>query len=193
VRERLIGCSLELGGKNPMVILDDADIEAAAEVRVRASFFNAGQTCVATERIYVAEPLFEPFIQAFVAAPRRSGSATPDFEHDMGSLINHDQLKRVSAHVEDAQAKGATCCDRRPPAGGPGELFYEPTMLTGVTPEMDCYAEETFGPLSAFIRLPARMMRWRMPTTPIMASTRASGPPTMIADDGSRARSNVAP
>jgi succinate-semialdehyde dehydrogenase/glutarate-semialdehyde dehydrogenase len=146
--ERLIGCSLELGGKNPMVILDDADVAAAAECAVRASFINAGQTCLATERIYVAEPLFEAFTRAFVSRTQaiRLGNA-PDFEHDMGSLINQDHLERVSAHVEDARAKGATVL-----AGGRrredlGELFYEPTILTGVTAEMDCYAEETFGPV----------------------------------------------
>ena len=146
--ERLIGCSLELGGKNPMVILDDADVAAAAECAVRASFINAGQTCLATERIYVAEPLFEAFTRAFVSRTQalRLGNA-PDFEHDMGSLINQDHLNRVSAHVEDARAKGAAVL-----AGGRrredlGELFYEPTILTGVTPEMDCYAEETFGPV----------------------------------------------
>jgi succinate-semialdehyde dehydrogenase / glutarate-semialdehyde dehydrogenase len=146
--ERLIGCSLELGGKNPMVILDDADIEAAAECAVRASFINAGQTCLATERIYVVEPLFETFTRAFVRRTQaiRLGNA-PDFEHDMGSLINRDHLARVSAHVEDARAKGATVL-----AGGRrredlGELFYEPTILAGATPEMDCYAEETFGPV----------------------------------------------
>ena len=64
--ERLIGCSLELGGKNPMVILDDADIDAAADGAVRASFINAGQTCLATERIYVAKPLFEPLTYALI-------------------------------------------------------------------------------------------------------------------------------
>ena len=146
--ERLIGCSLELGGKNPMVILDDADIAGAAECAVRASFINAGQTCLATERIYVVEPLFETFTRAFVRRTQaiRLGNAA-DFEHDMGSLINRDHLARVSAHVEDARAKGATVL-----AGGRrredlGELFYEPTILTGVTPEMYCYAEETFGPV----------------------------------------------
>jgi succinate-semialdehyde dehydrogenase/glutarate-semialdehyde dehydrogenase len=146
--ERLIGCSLELGGKNPMLILDDADVAAAAECAVRASFINAGQTCLATERIYVVEPLFERFTQAFVRRTQaiRLGNA-PDFEHDMGSLINQDHLARVSAHVEDARAKGATVL-----AGGRrredlGELFYEPTILTGVTPQMDCYADETFGPV----------------------------------------------
>ena len=146
--ERLIGCSLELGGKNPMVVLDDADIEAAADGAVRASFINAGQTCLAIERIYIAKPLFELFTRAFVRRTQaiRLGNA-PDFEHDMGSLINLDQLVRISAHVEDARAKGATVL-----AGGRrredlGELFYEPTILTGVTPEMDCYADETFGPV----------------------------------------------
>jgi succinate-semialdehyde dehydrogenase / glutarate-semialdehyde dehydrogenase len=145
---RLIGCSLELGGKNPMVILDDADVEAAANCAVRASFINAGQTCLATERIYVAESLFEPFIRAFVARTQaiRLGNAL-DFEHDMGSLINHDQLERVSAHVEDARAKGATVLTGGRRREDLGELFYEPTILAGVTPEMVCCAEETFGPV----------------------------------------------
>src|SRR5512133_619215 len=96
---RLIGCSLELGGKNPMVILDDADVEAAAEGAVRASFSSAGQLCVSTERIYVAEPIFEQFTQAFVRRTEaiQIGNAA-DFGCDMGSLINHDQMARVSGH-----------------------------------------------------------------------------------------------
>ena len=145
---RLIGCSLELGGKNPLVILDDADVEAAAEGAVRASFSNAGQLCVSIERIYVAEQLFEPFTRAFVARTQaiRLGNAL-DFEHDMGSLMNHGQLARVSAHVEDAKAKGATVLTGGRRREDLGELFYEPTILTGVTPEMECYAEETFGPV----------------------------------------------
>jgi succinate-semialdehyde dehydrogenase/glutarate-semialdehyde dehydrogenase len=145
---RLIGCSLELGGKNPLVILDDADVEAAAEGAVRASFSNAGQLCVSTERIYVAEPLFEPFTRAFVARTQaiRLGNAL-DFEHDMGSLMNHGQLERVSAHVEDAKAKGATVLTGGRRREDLGELFYEPTILTGVTPEMECYDQETFGPV----------------------------------------------
>jgi succinate-semialdehyde dehydrogenase/glutarate-semialdehyde dehydrogenase len=145
---RLIGCSLELGGKNPLVILDDADVEAAADGAVRASFSNAGQLCVSIERIYVAEPLFEPFTRAFVTRTQaiRLGNA-PDFEHDMGSLMNHEQLERVSAHVEDARAKGATVLTGGRRREDLGELFYEPTILTGVTPEMDCYANETFGPV----------------------------------------------
>jgi succinate-semialdehyde dehydrogenase/glutarate-semialdehyde dehydrogenase len=151
---RLIGCSLELGGKNPMVILDDADVESTAEGAVRAAFSNAGQLCVATERIYVVEPLFEPFIRAFVARTRgiRLGNA-PDFDHDMGSLINHDQLDRVRGHVEDARSKGATVRTGGRQREDLGELFYEPTILTDVTPEMDCYAQETFGPVVSVYRV----------------------------------------
>jgi succinate-semialdehyde dehydrogenase / glutarate-semialdehyde dehydrogenase len=145
---RLIGCSLELGGKNPMVILDDADVEAAAEGAARASFSNAGQLCVSTERIYVAEPIFEQFAQAFVRRTEaiQIGNAA-DFGCDMGSLINHDQLARVSGHVEDARSKGATVLTGGRRRTDIGELCYEPTILTGVTPEMDCYADETFGPV----------------------------------------------
>ncbi len=145
---RLIGCSLELGGKNPMVILDDADVDTAAEGAVRASFSNAGQLCVATERIYVVEPLFEPFLAAFVARTRaiRLGTA-PDFDHDMGGLISNDQLQRVGAHVEDARSKGAAVRAGGRQRSDLGDFFYEPTILTGVTPEMDCYAQETFGPV----------------------------------------------
>jgi succinate-semialdehyde dehydrogenase / glutarate-semialdehyde dehydrogenase len=151
---RLIGCSLELGGKNPMVVLDDADVESTAEGAVRAAFSNSGQLCVATERIYVVEPLFEPFIRAFVARTRgiRLGNA-PDFDHDMGSLINHDQLDRVRAHVEDARSKGATVRTGGRQREDLGELFYEPTILTDVTPEMDCYAQETFGPVVSVYRV----------------------------------------
>ena len=146
--DRLIGCSLELGGKNPLLILDDADVETAAEGAVRACFSNAGQLCVSTERIYVAEPLLADFTLALVARTQalRLGGAM-DYEHDMGALINAGQLARISQHVEDARAKGATVQTGGHARADLGELFYEPTILTGVTPEMDCYAAETFGPL----------------------------------------------
>ena len=146
--ERLIGCSLELGGKNPLLVLDDADPETAAEGVVRACFSNAGQLCVASERIYVAEPVREAFTAAFVRRTEalRLGAAL-DYEHDMASLINSDQLERVSAHVEDARTKGATVLTGGRARPDLGELFYEPTVLSGVTPEMDCYANETFGPV----------------------------------------------
>ena len=146
--DRLIGCSLELGGKNPLLVLDDADPEVAAEGAVRACFSGAGQVCVAAERIYVAEPVREAFTAAFVRRTEalRLGAAL-DYDHDMASLINSDQLERVSAHVEDARAKGATVLTGGRARPDLGELFYEPTVLADVTPEMACYAEETFGPV----------------------------------------------
>ena len=144
---RLIGCSLELGGKNPLLILDDVDVEVAAEGAVRASFSNAGQLCVAAERIYVAEPVLPAFTAAFVRRTQalRLGRAM-DYEHDMAGLINASQLDRIVEHVEDARAKGATVLTGGRRRTDLGEFVYEPTVLTGVTPEMDCYAERDLRP-----------------------------------------------
>lgn len=146
--ERLIGCSLELGGKNPLLVLSDADVEVAALGAVRACFANAGQLCVATERIYVAEPLLPGFCDALVTQTEalRLGSAR-DYANDMGCLINPAQVARVTQHVEDARSKGAQVLTGGRLRTELGALFYEPTVLTGVTAEMDCYAEETFGPV----------------------------------------------
>jgi succinate-semialdehyde dehydrogenase/glutarate-semialdehyde dehydrogenase len=146
--DRLIGCSLELGGKNPLLVLDDADIDVAADGAVRSSFSNAGQLCVSTERIYVAEPLMADFCESLVARTKRLRLGNSlDYEHDVGGLINLAQVQRVSDHVEDARAKGATVLTGGQRREDLGPLFYEPTVLTGVTPEMACYAGETFGPV----------------------------------------------
>ena len=132
--ERLIGCSLELGGKNPLLVLDDADVETAAAGAVRGSFGNAGQLCVSIERIYVADALHDSFTSAFVAKTRtlRLGRSL-DYEYEMGSLVSADQIDQVEAQVEDARSKGAQVLTggRRRPDLGP--LFYEPTVLSGVT------------------------------------------------------------
>lgn len=145
---RLIGCSLELGGKNPMLVLDDADVDKAALGAVRACFTNAGQLCLSAERIYVAEPVFEQFSAALVKRVRAMKLGTArDFGIDMGSLTFRRQLDAVTAHVEQARQGGATVL-----AGGLarpdlGPLFYEPTVLAGVTDEMAVCREETFGPV----------------------------------------------
>lgn len=146
--ERLIGCSLELGGKNAMVVLADSDLGAAVGGAVRGSFASAGQLCMSMERIYVEEPLYEPFVRAFGEATKKMRlSAALDWEADMGSLVSPKQLASVSKHVDDAVAKGATVV-----AGGKarpdiGPLFYEPTVLTDVKPDMNLACEETFGPV----------------------------------------------
>lgn len=151
--ERLIGCSLELGGKNPLLILRDAAIEKAAEGAVRAAFSNAGQLCVSTERLLVADQVYDRFVERFVSRTKalKLGNGH-DWTTDMGSLISQDQLDTVTAHVEDAVTKGATVLagGRARPDLGP--YFFEPTILEGVTPEMTCYDNETFGPVISVYR-----------------------------------------
>jgi succinate-semialdehyde dehydrogenase / glutarate-semialdehyde dehydrogenase len=148
--ERLTGCSLELGGKNPLIVLDDADLDVAVDGAVTNAFMAAGQICMHIERIYVPEQLFETFRDRMVTATRelRLGAGY-EFGPDIGALISERQLDAVAAHVEDARAKGATvlCGGRSRPDLGP--TFYEPTVLTGVTSEMTCHTAETFGPVTA--------------------------------------------
>jgi succinate-semialdehyde dehydrogenase / glutarate-semialdehyde dehydrogenase len=151
--ERLIGCSLELGGKNPMLVLHDADVDRAAEGAVRACFASAGQLCVSTERIYVADQVYDRFVERFLKRVRAMRlSATLDWAGDMGSLVSQAQLDTVTRHVNDAVAKGATVL-----AGGQavpvvGPLFFEPTVLAGVSPDMECFDHETFGPVVSIYR-----------------------------------------
>lgn len=146
--DRLITCSAELGGKNPMLVLEDADLDRAATGAVHGCFGNSGQVCVGIERIYVHESLFEAFTTAFVERVKRMRvGAGLDWTIDMGSLISQDQLDTVTRHVEDAKTKGA-----RVLAGGRarpdlGPYMFEPTVLTRVVPDMEVYAAETFGPV----------------------------------------------
>lgn len=146
--ERLIGVSLELGGKNPMLVLDDADLEAAADGAVRGAFVGAGQVCVSIERVYVPRRHFERFVKRFAEKARALpvGPAL-DFTAEMGSLTSERQLATVRDHVRDAVEKGATirAGGRHRPDLGP--FFFEPTVLTGVMPEMKAFSDETFGPV----------------------------------------------
>ena len=151
--ERLIGCSLELGGKNPLLVLRDADVEKAAEGACRAAFSNAGQLCVSAERFFIADQVYDRFVERFVArAKAMTLGATLDWDVDMGTLISQDQLDTVEAHVADAVAKGARVLTggRHRPDLGP--YFYEPTILEGVSPDMTCFGQETFGPVIALYR-----------------------------------------
>jgi succinate-semialdehyde dehydrogenase / glutarate-semialdehyde dehydrogenase len=147
---RLVGCSLELGGKNPMIVLADADLDRAAEGSVRDCFANSGQLCVSMERIYVVAGAYDGFVDRFVSRVKGLKLGTSlDYRPDMGSLISAAQLTRVAAHVDDAVSKGATVLagGRARPDIGP--YFYEPTVLTGVTEQMRLCREETFGPVVA--------------------------------------------
>jgi succinate-semialdehyde dehydrogenase / glutarate-semialdehyde dehydrogenase len=151
--QRLIGCSLEMGGKNPMLVLADARLDDAVEGAVRACFCGAGQVCVSIERIYAHESIFDSFLSRFAARARDMKlGATLDYSASMGSLTTASQLQRVEAHVADALAKGATLITGGRRRRDLGPLFYEPTVLTGVQPGMLVYGEETFGPVVSVYR-----------------------------------------
>lgn len=146
--ERLIGCSLELGGKNAMIVRADASVRHAAEIAVRACFSNSGQLCISMERMYVHVDVYDAFLDAFAERTRRMKIQSGiGWGADMGSLISARQRDRVQAHIDDAVANGATVVagGRARPDVGP--FFFEPTILTGVTEDMALCAEETFGPV----------------------------------------------
>ncbi|MEV7812261.1 succinic semialdehyde dehydrogenase [Streptomyces flaveolus] len=150
---RLVGVSLELGGKNAMLVLEDADIEKAAAGAVRACFSSAGQLCISIERLYVHESVADAFLERFAARTRamRLGNSLA-YGADMGSLVGERQLKTVQRHVEEAVAKGAKVI-----AGGVarpdiGPYFFEPTILDGVETSMAVCEEETFGPVVSIYR-----------------------------------------
>ncbi|PQM46826.1 Putative succinate-semialdehyde dehydrogenase [NADP(+)] 2 [Mycobacterium talmoniae] len=150
----LIDCSMELGGKNALLVLDDADIGKAVSGAIRACFSNTGQLCISIERIYVPAALWEEFTTRFAAAAKAMKlSAALDYSAQMGSLISEKQLKKVTEHVDDAVSKGATVLagGRARPELGP--FFYEPTILSDVHDGMEVFADETFGPLVSLYRV----------------------------------------
>ncbi|RKN46823.1 succinic semialdehyde dehydrogenase [Streptomyces hoynatensis] len=150
---RLIGAGLELGGKNPMLVLDDADLDRAAEGAVRACFSSAGQLCVSVERLYVQRDVADEFLRRFVERTRALRLGAPlDWGTDVGSLASGAQLATVERHVEDAVAHGARVLAGGRPRPELGPLFYEPTILEGVRPPMLACEEETFGPVVSVYR-----------------------------------------
>lgn len=147
---QLKGYSLELGGKNPLVVRADADLDRTVDGVRQACFSSAGQLCISTERLYVHASRFDEFVARFAAATEAMELNTRyDFSAHMGSLVSQEQLDKVTEHVEDAVAKGATLVTGGRPLPHIGPLFYAPTILTGVTEEMTLYREETFGPVVA--------------------------------------------
>ncbi len=146
--ERLLPVLLELGGKDPMLVLDDADVDVASSAAIWGAFVNAGQTCLSVERCYVHRSLYHPFLQACAEKAKRLRVGNGiDPEIDVGPMIHARQLGIVEAHVADAVARGARIL-----AGGAhlaqlGPNFYQPTVLADVTHEMRIMQEETFGPV----------------------------------------------
>ena len=145
--ERLVPCYLELGGKDPMLVCADADVDRAANAASFYSMNNAGQVCISVERCYVEQPVYDEFVAKVTATVRglRLGASTEPGSVDVGAVIFPPQLDIVEAHVQDAVDKGAKVL-----TGGHGHAdhgrFYEPTVLVDVDHTMKIMREETFGP-----------------------------------------------
>ncbi|WP_029118111.1 aldehyde dehydrogenase family protein [Mycobacterium sp. URHB0044] len=141
---RLTPISLELGGKDPMIVLEDADVELAAHAAVWGAMFNAGQTCVSVERVYVLEQVYDQFVDAVVRDVTNLKMGAGE-GYDFGALIDDSQVAVTERHVADAKAKGAKVLTGGERPTGPGS-FYPPTVLVDVDHTMACMTEETFGP-----------------------------------------------
>jgi acyl-CoA reductase-like NAD-dependent aldehyde dehydrogenase len=152
---RLLPVVLELGGKDPMLVLEDADVDVASSAAVWGAFMNAGQTCLSVERCYVHESIYEKFLEACIKKTgrlRQGRGAEP--ETDVGPMIHERQLGIVQAHVEDAVARGARLLAGGKPRPELGKNFFAPTVLADVDHAMTIMREETFGPV-----LPVRSFR----------------------------------
>jgi acyl-CoA reductase-like NAD-dependent aldehyde dehydrogenase len=144
---RLIPASLELGGKDPMLVLADADVERAANFATYYSMQNAGQTCISIERVYVEEPVYDEFVAKVTEKVRglRVGKPEGPGSVEVGAITFPPQLETIKDHVADAKEKGARVLVGGNQAPGAGR-FFEPTVLVDVDHTMKCMTEETFGP-----------------------------------------------
>ncbi|HEX2127458.1 MAG TPA: aldehyde dehydrogenase family protein, partial [Thermoleophilaceae bacterium] len=138
---------LELGGKDPMLVLSDADLERAANAAVHYSMQNSGQTCISVERVYVEEPVYDEFVSRVERKMHglREGPPAGPGSVDVGAITSPPQIELIDRHVRDAIDKGARALVGGRRGAAPGD-FYEPTLLADVDHTMDCMTEETFGP-----------------------------------------------
>jgi succinate-semialdehyde dehydrogenase / glutarate-semialdehyde dehydrogenase len=144
---------LELGGSDAFLVLDDADVEAAAVAAVQARFLNAGQSCVAAKRFVVADSVFEDFVEGFVAGAEALTLGNPrDRATRLGPLARRDLRDDLAQQVTGSVRLGARCLTGGQPVDGPGN-FYRPTVLVDVDPSMPVIAEETFGPAAPVMRV----------------------------------------
>lgn len=148
--EQLIPASLELGGKNPAVLLEEADLERTVAGLMPGLFFNSGQTCINVERIYVPRSILGAFLE--LAAARAAAlkvAFSRDFDCDLGSLVSADHLAKVHTQVADAADRGAEVITGGRPLEEIGAAFYSPTLLASVPGDAALATEETFGPVAA--------------------------------------------
>ncbi len=153
--ERLIPCHLELGGKDPMIVCADADVEKAATAAAYYSMNNAGQVCISVERVYVEEPIYDEFVRLVTekVGRLRQGPPSGPGSVDVGAIIFPPQIEIIDAHVRDAVNKGAKVLVGGHVRNGSGGHFYEPTVLVDVDHSMDTMREETFGPVMPIMKV----------------------------------------
>jgi len=150
--EHLIPVALELGGKDAMIVLEDADVDAAARWGVWGAFFNTGQTCMAVERVYVVDSKYDQFVQRAIdyAKEFKPGYTTDkDSEYSMGPVTDPRQVQVIEAHLEDALAKGAHILT----GGREQGRFYNPIVMVDVDHSMRIMQEETFGPIMPIMKV----------------------------------------
>ena len=148
----LIPCTLELGGKDAMIVCEDADLERAVSGAVFGAMMNTGQYCCSTERVYVVDSIADEFIRRVVEKVKTLKQGKRG-EFDLGPMIWPQQLEVIERHVEDARKKGAKVLTGGKRNLAVGDLFYEPTVLTDVTHDMAVMREETFGPILPIVRV----------------------------------------
>ncbi len=152
--ERLIPCSLELGGKDPAIVLADADVARAANGIAWGGMFNSGQVCISVERVYVEAPIYDEFVARLtenVAKIQQGSESDSGFTYDTGAMATPAQRDLVEQHMAEAVAAGARVLTGGKPTGV--GTFFQPTVLADVTPSMTCIAEETFGPTLPVVKV----------------------------------------
>ncbi|MFN6951426.1 MAG: NAD-dependent succinate-semialdehyde dehydrogenase [Albidovulum sp.] len=150
--DQVMKCSMELGGNAPFIVFDDADLDAAVEGAMISKFRNNGQTCVCANRIYVQAGVYDAFAEKLAAAVKKLNVGDGLKEGvTTGPLINEAAVEKVEEHIADALAGGGQIVTggKRHALGG---TFFEPTVVTGITPQMKVSTEETFGPLAPLFR-----------------------------------------
>ena len=150
--ERPIPCELELGGKDAFIVCADANLERAARAAVWGGLVNCGQTCISVERIFVVDSVHDRFVQLVREVVESLRQGGPEEFADVGPMIFARQLSTVERHIADAKERGAEILTGGARLERPGH-FFPPTLLSGVTPDMAIYREETFGPVLPVIRV----------------------------------------
>jgi acyl-CoA reductase-like NAD-dependent aldehyde dehydrogenase len=166
--DTLTPVSLELGGKDPMIVLRDADVERAVNAAAFGGMLNSGQICLSVERVYVEEPIYDEFVARLTERVEelRQGDDGRRYEHEVGAMTSPAQTEIVSDHVEDARVAGARILTGGKRREGPGD-FYEPTVIADAEPSMRVMREETFGPVIPVMKVdgPEEALRLANDTT----------------------------